>query len=372
MRIFAPVIRPAVPLVYLDLNHYIGLAKAARGTNPGSGYTELLEAAARAASQNRAIFPLSTQHLLETTLAIKDPKQRINVAAVMEHLSGFSYLLGRVDIFELELKAGIARLMNEPRPDAWPLLGPTFLRAFGKVGGLKIVDKDGVSGDDEVRAQMGSEEFEAMMQEMNLMAERTMLRGPSDEEAALLRAKYGWKPEEAVVSQQERLGLELAKRDQLNAKPDGVDYRRNRLRDYVSAHEVVHDWLDLYTRVKLERVEAGHPAYEPSDADGRALFERMPHLQVAICMKTHYHRNPQHNWTTNDIYDIDALSIAYAYCDVVYTDKAAANALLRATELRDLNTYVPRDPYELAAWLNAAPQRPTGDLYIPAGTNINW
>jgi hypothetical protein len=40
-------------------------------------------------------------------------------------------------------------------------------------------------------------------------------------------------------------------------------------------------------------------------------------------------RNPQFKWTSNDIFDIDALSVAVAYCDVVVTDKQAADALRR-------------------------------------------
>ena len=40
-------------------------------------------------------------------------------------------------------------------------------------------------------------------------------------------------------------------------------------------------------------------------------------------------RNPQFRWQSNDIFDIDALSVAVAYCDLGVTDKQAANALRR-------------------------------------------
>lgn len=366
IRVFAPVVRPAIPLVYLDLNHYINLAKAARNRKPIPGYTELLDAAGSAAQDGRVLFPLSSQHLLENTLAIKDPKQRGHVADVMEDLSGFSYLLGRVSIFELELEAGLAHLMGEPQGEPHQLLGSSFGRGFGMVGGFHVRNQDGTDGAQALRDELGDTEFERLMLEMNLMGERMMLRGPTDEEAEILRAR-GWKPEEARASQVARVDLEVAKRDQLDSKPGGVDYRRGRLRDFISAHEVVGDWLDLYTRITLDRLKAGKQPFNPDEKNGRALFDAMPHLQVSISMKTHYHRNPLHRWTTNDIYDIDALSVAYAYCDVVYTDKAAANALHHASEIRDLNTYMPKDPFELAAWLDAVPKRATGDLMVPAG-----
>jgi hypothetical protein len=57
-----------------------------------------------------------------------------------------------------------------------------------------------------------------------------------------------------------------------------------------------------------------------------------------------------HKWTTNDVSDIDALSIAFAYCNVVFTDKAARSALLDSTELRGFTTFVPRTPMELLNW----------------------
>jgi hypothetical protein len=48
-----------------------------------------------------------------------------------------------------------------------------------------------------------------------------------------------------------------------------------------------------------------------------------------VSLMTEYHRNPQFRWMSNDIFDIDALSVAVAYCDMVVTDKKAADALRR-------------------------------------------
>jgi len=50
----------------------------------------------------------------------------------------------------------------------------------------------------------------------------------------------------------------------------------------------------------------------------------MPSFDVAVSLKTSYHRDPNHRWTTNDLHDIDALGSALPYCDVVVTDKAVA------------------------------------------------
>jgi hypothetical protein len=81
----------------------------------------------------------------------------------------------------------------------------------------------------------------------------------------------------------------------------------------------------------------------------------LPHIQVAVSLKTRYHRNPRHLWSVNDIIDIDAVSVAYAYCEAVFPDKAVRNALLSSRELRTIGTFVPRHPGELADWLSALP-----------------
>ena len=61
----------------------------------------------------------------------------------------------------------------------------------------------------------------------------------------------------------------------------------------------------------------------------RRVVDAMPSADVCVSMITEYHRNPEFRWRSNDIFDIDALSVAVAYCDVVVTDKQAADALRR-------------------------------------------
>ena len=78
----------------------------------------------------------------------------------------------------------------------------------------------------------------------------------------------------------------------------------------------------------------------------------MPSSRVAISLKTRYHRDGRHQWTTNDIHDIDALAVAVPYCDAVFTDKAARNALAASRELRPFGTFLPRKPGELVEWLD--------------------
>lgn len=56
----------------------------------------------------------------------------------------------------------------------------------------------------------------------------------------------------------------------------------------------------------------------------------MPSTEVSIALKTGWHRNRDKQWSAHDIYDIDAMSPAVPYCDIVVTDKACHDAPQRA------------------------------------------
>jgi len=62
--IWARVMRPRIPLVYLDLNTIIYIARTLGGhTNVPAGYAELWKSAVRAKEEKRAMFPLGESHL---------------------------------------------------------------------------------------------------------------------------------------------------------------------------------------------------------------------------------------------------------------------------------------------------------------------
>jgi hypothetical protein len=351
--VWANVMRPRIPLIYLDLNTIICFAKALRGdTDVPTGYLELYGTVMRAKSEQRAMFPLGESHLWEIT-KITDPSQRERLAEVLEAISDFNYLPGRVTIAELEFDAGIAKVMQEkPRLSTVPLLRPTFGQVFGMVGGMNIVDADGRDSSEAVRAEMTDEDYFALRRRMNIEAERHMLRGPSDEELVELRKDPNYRPEIAIASHQSRVDWEVDAQRVLNNHPN---WRRGRLRDVNGAREFVHEWKDLLARMRVERIRSGLPAFEPEEDQFRSFLGSMPHTQVAISVKTQMHRNPRHKWTPNDISDVDAVSVAYAYCEAVFPDKAMRHALLNAKELNALGTFVPRRATELTDWLDSLP-----------------
>jgi hypothetical protein len=63
------------------------------------------------------------------------------------------------------------------------------------------------------------------------------------------------------------------------------------------------------------------------------------------------HRNAQTSWTSNDIFDLDALSIAVPCCDAVVTERHARHMLSAAGLPRRLGTEALATLDELVAWL---------------------
>lgn len=58
----------------------------------------------------------------------------------------------------------------------------------------------------------------------------------------------------------------------------------------------------------------------------------MPTVEIAVSLKVKDHQNKSKAWTSNDIFDIDALSLAVPYCDIVVTDAHRCH-VLRSTHL---------------------------------------
>lgn len=369
--VWAGVTRPPVPLVYLDLNHYIQLAKASRaaaGLTTGAGkainvlpgYDALLESARRAKLERRAIFPLSSVHFIEVAHAVPSPRQREHVADTMEELSDFTYILGRPSLVQLEITAGLDKLYSTP-PSYQPvtLLKKSALWAFGRNGGFRFVNEH--TGEDlepRLRKELGDEAFEKQLAEMDYIRERKLLEGPQDAEIADLR-NLGYAPETYAIGAQSRLDWELQTSAVLNKDPSG---RRGRLRDHIFAREISREWMELFVLHLRQREQDGFRHDIPKDLV--AFWAAMPQVQVAVSMKTHYHRNAAHRWKTNHIADIDALAIAYAYCDALLTDAEARVALTSSRELRHFGANIIRNAQEMADWLDGLPAVPSPDTTI--------
>jgi hypothetical protein len=328
------LVRPDRPplLVYLDLNHWIHLAQAATGHAQGAGYRDALDACRAAKSAGVALFPLSATHYIEM-YNIKDPRQRRDVAGVMEELSGFATLASRTVVMVVEVRAVLdAVLGTDASSEIADLLGFGCGPAFGKRGGLRMRDADGRDVTHQLSATRA-----AALAKAEVQLERAFLSGPPDEDLPAL-LELGYDALAAIKVAHQRAQQE----EELRAKlDDDSRWRRGRLRDVVAARELRYELFDI-VEAHLRRRGLAWGDVLGDRESLRRFTGGMPSTDVAIALKTQRHRDATLRWTANDINDIDALSLAVPYCDLVVTEKFAHHVLTSSRVAKRMNTLVIR------------------------------
>lgn len=285
-------------------------------------------------------FPLSCTHYIETG-AIRNPRQRRDVAAVMASVSHCRTIRLRRDLLRNQLLVAMHEQFGRPtfRPQNLDPLGVGVHWAFqGVEKTLQVHNADGEIID-----------LDQFPREMRIRAtqgvEYQLLAGPPGEDEKVLRKRYGYRPESTVEVGRSRLEWEQEFVGHLDDTPPKDPAE---LRVWIQAREVVHENLELLVQVFKEyglptRLLAG--GFGDNDPDGRhhfvsGFFDQLPSVRVAVDLKLSVHRNNQRGWAKNDVYDIDAMSIAVPYCAVVVTDKAAADALRRVRAGEHHGTFI--------------------------------
>ncbi|MFI7285288.1 hypothetical protein ACIBRY_01225 [Streptomyces anulatus] len=179
------------------------------------------------------------------------------------------------------------------------------------------------------------------------LLDREVLQGPSDAERPALAAA-GWDPTVARTVAEERAEQERQLTAQLDAAPQ---WRRGRLRDVVSARYLAREVIDLLTEALMAR-DLTVENILIDKASARRFVDIMPSADVHVELTYAAHRNRDKSWESNDIFDIDALSIAVPYCDVVVTERHACHVLRTARVPARVGTEVFATLGELVSWLD--------------------
>lgn len=312
-------------VVYLDLNHWIGLSQALVGHRQGASHVATLEACRAARASGRVIFVLSGTAYIEVQ-RIKHPDQRRRLTEVVEELADFQTLVGRHVAMALELDAVLDPIAKRASQlSKVPLVGRGVRHAFGVQSGFSIMGPEG-DVTESFRQRYGAAKFDAFMTKNMLEMERSIFRGPMDESEESELRSHGYFPESTTAMAERRLEQELSYKRTMDADPS---IRRGDLSDYVSVRELLIEFQDILPRTLHQRGLVLSDLTEGREA-GRRLVHSMPSTTVSVTLKSEWHRNGQREWTTNDIFDIDALSLAMPYCDVVVTEKACAHILRTA------------------------------------------
>ena len=310
-------------IVYLDLNHWITLAKeyAPQGREMRDAVT--LAACAQAHDSHDAVFPISSSTYFELA-QIGSDRHRRDLRRTIEHLSEFRTLMAPTRVIQYEVEAILDAHLGASVTGLGPTqyIGQGWAHALDASAYAEDVQRMRDSAVDKV-AGVSSESADLLgrvFDDFQLQKERAILDGPGAQNVNDSMVPH-LRVEGIRDVQQMRLRQELSLRNALNDSPNS---RQSRIRDVVMTRSVDDDIMRfIVADLARRKLEFGDVFNTREQC--RELFDAMPSCDAMVTIKTMYHRNPNHPWKVNDIYDIDALSTAIPYCDFVLTDRAVAS-----------------------------------------------
>ena len=330
--------------VYLDLNHWIALAKALSGHRDGRKTLDVLATFEKAAADGTVVFPLSFTTYLEIS-KIRNRRQRRNLREVIELLSRYFVVTSLWTIECHEVEAVLDRTVGaNPNPIGYnDYLDWGILRAAGMDGRLKIRDKSGEDITSQFHQSLPPERakvFDDCVAKAYVEMNRRFIEGAMPQPGEQDNDRRTFQLVEGnALYEEELVGL-------LNQNPR---LRRGRIRDVIASRHMAREINEILHKglrercVPLERLAP--------DVEGvRKACDSMPSFDVTVTLKTEYHRDPNHSWTPNDVCDIQALAATLPYCDVVVADKAVVSMIERSGLAHRLNTVVLRSLNDVAAY----------------------
>ncbi len=342
---------PNLRLVYLDLNHWINLSKCKSGHKDGQRYRVAFDACAAAVDEDSALFPISLSTIMEIN-AIRDPLQRLRLRQTIEQLSRFRAVLPRAVTAALEFEQVLANRLDRIRARTAPrdFVGIGAGWSIGRSIAPSVVDGQGKDVTAEVLPSLRPELRPFLDPEfMSYTLTGMVIEGPANpSEETDLRAR-GWNPQALTEMMDNRVLLESqfvnALDEYIATDPSSVDWRKGRLRDVITGRELLHQTNETFSAVLDQQGLTVEDIFDNSGTPSairhnRCITDAMPTFDVAVTLKASYHRNPNHPWTRNDIFDIDAMSTVLPYCDVVVTDKEMTSHVDRTALAERLDTKV--------------------------------
>jgi hypothetical protein len=313
-------------LVYLDLNHWIALAKATTGHRDGVRLRPVLDELR--AKRDRTTYVIGLPLVMEIA-GIRRRRQLRDVAHVIEEFTDFACVLPPHTIAALEFESALAAVAPiVERFNPVPLVGRGVLRAAGLDGRLRIRDRNGSDVTDRARERYtkGAAAFDEFIADGERRLDRSILQGPQDDREEAELRRLGWEPAVARAGAERRAQQE---REQAARLAADSRWRRGRLRDVVAARYVALE-IEAIRDEALKAHGRRLPEVLPTPDAARRFTDCMPSADVRITLVTSKHRSAASRWLPNDIFDIDALSVAVAYCDIVVTEAHSAHVLRQA------------------------------------------
>ncbi len=331
---------PPPKLIYLDLNHWIQLSKAHAGHRDGNNCNEILAACRKAVMDGTAVFPLSLHTYMEIS-RIKH-RQRRDLREVVEEISRFMVVTPQHVVAEHEVETLLDQIVG---PSPQPISTMDFLNSggyqgLGIVGGIKLETAGGEDVTSGLRRLLDDPQaWDTLLQEVGLHLNRKEIEGPTPKEELKLQ-EQGWNPDaiHKAYVREAKAEANLARKLSRTTRQ-----RPDDLRGVISVSELVDGSVFTIVRLRRGLAARGIESFDDfvtASSDPRSAFYSMPSFDVAVTLKTSYHRNPNHRWTKNDIFDINAVAGTLPYCHVVVSDKSVWHHAKRNNLHKRLNTII--------------------------------
>ena len=315
-----PVDRPPAPVVYLDQNHWIMLARQQWSPSKMSEpereeYTRL----ASLARQRAIILPLSGAHAVET--ARKGGRQRRDLATTMLQLSRGWQMRSPLKVRREELVcafAGVRSVVRQPQPRSVFTLDPDAL----------------FSASDYVGASLAERDLHARLTWASAIADLLIEDERDDDEIAHAKVER-WAEKNAALGA--RLGEPKASREDKRAAA-----RAALLADFTddlalaaAAVGLDRGELDAWLRDCEESIAA-------MPSNGRV--QELTHRRLS---------NPQHPWRHGNLNDMHFLACTAGYADFLLAENETSDDLRRAASRVPTGARICRSAGELVALFQA-------------------
>jgi hypothetical protein len=310
--------KSAWPTVFLDQWVWIRFAAAAKGRPRDPDDARAYEAVGRARDAG-VVFPLSATRYEETG-RIRDPQQRQDLADVVAPLSELRALRAQSDLIAQQILTALHETLGRPtfRPSPTHTLGVGAHWAFT---GRNAFFKPVAPGD-----RVAEDVDGAWLRQVAQFSEYVLFAGPSDAALPGL-VKYGYvDPRDLEASPTSRLERERALAAQLEVapQPSATLLRFLQVRELWSDHRAILARLAADYRLSFATILPTPDVKTPFTDTVADFIARVPTPLLAAQMKHDIFRQ-RREWTWNMLRDIEAMTVAIPYCDVVMMDKDAVH-----------------------------------------------
>lgn len=321
--------------IYLDQNKWIDLARAQHDRLGGDQFKAVLQKIIEAVESKKAIFPLSSIHIMETQNRADIPS-RERLAKTMATISQGSAIASVENTVITEIQISGSKIFGYDPPNLPSIFGKGTSFAFG-IDSRSIIKN---TIDDPIAE---SDDFLHLFREFasSPLLTEIFLSGSIIDESEIKENKTKYiessnKNAKAI----EMFRTELASHFRTEAEQKKL-YLANL---QIVLREIIDNALSVYKKSLDDILSIGNEKFAE-------FIDGVPSLDIEteLVSKRNVHWDKEVD--RNDVADISALQMAIPYCDIVITENFWRDLIVRSGLDKKYNTVILRDVRELENYL---------------------